>query len=139
MAIPVIYADFNSLEASDVGGFDSRVGLTGYGSIASLSTQGIRLTEGMNLIVCEPSDIEAEGIAHFDSCVVDPAGRQGEWFVLVNREEIRDTDRILNSVKEHLCLGCRKDLFTYLNEGSRLYREICPYCGTSIMAPLAPP
>ena len=65
MILPRIYADFNSIENSE-GGSTSTLRLTGYGTIRSLSNQKLQLFEGMALVVFEPNDIEADGIAHYD-------------------------------------------------------------------------
>ena len=139
MDIPFVYADFNSIERYTFGGYDSRVGMTGYGSIASLSTQRIKLREGMDLIVYEPLDIEATGVAHFDLNCSDPAGRIGMWFVLVNNKDIRDSKYSSEAGGTHLCFGCRYDLKEHLDKSGRRYQEKCPRCGTEIMTPLSPP
>ena len=93
MKLPFVYADFNSLEPSLTGSYDSRIDLVGYGSLKSLSRQKIQISEGMRLIVYEPNDIKAEGIVHFDRTESDPAGRDGKWFVLLNKDEIKDSNQ----------------------------------------------
>ena len=82
MDLPCVYADFNGGEFVD--GDPSRyvLALTGYGTLASLARQGIRLVEGMRVLFFEPDDIEAVGILYFDWSRSDPAGRVGESMAL---------------------------------------------------------
>jgi hypothetical protein len=42
-------------------------------------------------------------------------------------------------LSEHLCLCCRLDLKPHFKDIGRSFTETCPACGTSVMAPLAPP
>ena len=140
MIPPLIYADFNSLEPYSYGSYDSRVDLVGYGSLRSLARQKIQLSEGMRLIICEPGDLEADGIAHFDQTTTDPAGRSGKWFALLNRDEIRKSTQEDILTDDHPCFECGEDLNKILATKARNYTEKCPICNTSIMKPLeAPP
>lgn len=139
MKIPFVYADFNSLESASIGSYDSRIDLVGYGSLMSLSRQKIQLSEGMRLIVYEPNDIEAEGVAHFDWTESDPAGRDGKWYALINKDEINESSQEDLSDESHLCFGCGGDLNELLTTKARNYTEECPVCRTSVMKPLEPP
>lgn len=134
-----MYADFNGLRPYASSEFDSRVSLTGYGSLRSLAAQKLQLVDGMRMIIFEPNDVEADGIASFDSSEVDPAGRRGEWFVLVNENEIRRSNRAEPTDQTHRCFECGADLDEMLKANGRKYTEKCPECSTSIMAPLKPP
>ena len=67
MAPPRIYADFNAIEYLDDEPSMAQMDLTGYGTLGSLARQGLRLTEGMALLLYEPNDIECEALAHFQS------------------------------------------------------------------------
>mgnify|MGYP001371606339 CR=1 FL=1 len=136
---PRIYADFNSIEYLNPDRSLATIGLTGYGTLASLSNQKIRLTEGMLLLLFEPNDIEVEGIAFFDSTKFDPAGRAGEWFARIDARKVRNSSTPEVQCYEHHCFGCGANLASFLKSVGQRYQEFCPHCGTSIMAPLAPP
>lgn len=139
MAKIFVYADFNGLEEVSIQGFDSRVGLTGYGSLADLARQQIQLVEGVHLVVYEPEDIEADGIAYFDPACADPAGRLGQWYALLNQSGIRESQRSELPSEEHLCSACGRNIYSHLRKVGRHYNEECPYCSVSTMAPLSPP
>lgn len=135
MELPRVYADFNGIEHSEDGA-SAVVHLTGYGTIRSLSNQKLRLAEGMAIVV-ESDDIEADAIAHFDSTLKDPAGRTGAWVARLDPKQFRDAAKGDDFQNGHACFECGKDLkqITYYQR----YNEHCPDCGTSVMAPLAPP
>jgi predicted RNA-binding Zn-ribbon protein involved in translation (DUF1610 family) len=139
MSLPHIYADFNGIEYLTDDQSLATIRLAGYGTLASLSNQKIRLIEGMSLILYEPNDIEVEGVAHFDRTLSDPAGRVGEWVVNIDARKIRDCVLNESMPQEHLCFGCGKNLKAHLKIFGQQYTEFCPNCGTSIMAPMAPP
>lgn len=135
---PRIYADFNAIERDPRGAQLADVSITGYGTLASLAEQRLRISEGMRVILFEPEDIECEGVAHFDETRTDPAGRVGEWVVRVDAQAIRScTSGSLP--KSHPCFGCGINLLPHLETVGQRFIECCPSCGTSIMAPLAPP
>src|SRR3954464_9009464 len=71
MSIPDIYADFNGLERIVESPARYSVALDTYGTLRDLSTAGIRLTEGLELLVWDESDesedLEGEAIARFDT------------------------------------------------------------------------
>jgi hypothetical protein len=109
--LPRIYADFNAIEYDDAdGAYYARLPLTGYGTLASLSRQRLRLTEGLRLVLYEPNDIECDATAHFEESRVDPAGRLGEWVGLIEKNEFRDSLGDEEFWPEHLCFGCGVDL-----------------------------
>jgi hypothetical protein len=139
MVAPRIYADFNSIEYLNADKSSATVGLTGYGTLASLSNQKIRLKEGMAVVLYEPNDIEAEGSAHFDRQRIDPAGTGGEWIALIDARNIRACTKAEPEFHRHACFCCGKDLLPHLKAVGQSYTERCPSCGTSVMAPLAPP
>ena len=136
---PRVYADFNSLEYHDTQRSAASVGLTGYGTLASLSRQHLQLQEGMALLLYEPNDIEVEGVAYFDSAREDPAGRAGEWMARVDPSRFRDCTEPEARAQEHLCFSCGRNIYFHLSQVGQQYKELCPSCGTSVMAPLAPP
>jgi hypothetical protein len=137
MPLPRVYADFNSLEYINEDGSISRLGLTGYGTISSLSRQKLRLVEGMPIICFEPNDIEVQGIAHFDNSVCDPAGRIGSWFAIIDQHKVKNVDISEEENFEHPCFHCGANLKEHLHRVGQHYNEHCPNCGTSVMAPLA--
>lgn len=137
--LPRIYADFNAIEYPEEGGSIAEMPLTGYGTLASLSRQGLKLEEGMSLVLYEPSDIECEAVATFDQARTNPAGRPGEWVARLNHKEIRSNLIEWDEPSTHPCSGCGKDLNDLFRGEGRSYNEHCPACGTSVMAPMAPP
>ncbi len=137
--VPHIYADFNAIEYSPDGGPEAEIVLTGYGTLASLARQRLRLTEGMKLVLCELNDIECDGIAHFDRTRIDPAGRLGAWVARIDHTLIRESFTEEDWPKTHPCSGCGADLNTLFKGLARSYTEHCPLCSTSVMAPMAPP
>jgi hypothetical protein len=139
MQIPRAYADFNGIEYDTYNQPSAAIDLTGYGTIASLANQKIRLKEGMVLVLCEPNDIEVKGTAYFDHTLIDPAGRMGKWMARINAKEIKDCEPSEPMHHQHFCSSCEQDLIPHLKEAGQLYKEFCPRCGTSVMAPLAPP
>lgn len=139
MSAPRIYADFNSIEYLNADHSSATVGLTGYGTLASLSKLKLRLTEGMALLLYEPNDIEVQGSAHFDRERKDPAGRSGEWIAFIDPREIKDCAQGEPAHFEHDCFGCGRNLLPHLKAVGQRYSEFCPHCGTSVMAPLASP
>lgn len=135
MRLPQVYADFNAIEhganATDL----AALPLTGYGTLSSLAAQGLRLSEGMRVLIYEPEDIECEALIHFDPSRADPAGRQGEWVALVQPTEIRASTLTHEPALDFPCLACGR-LF---EQAARSFRELCSGCGSSVMLPLAPP
>jgi hypothetical protein len=137
--LPRVYADFNAIEYVVAGTGYARLPLTGYGTLASLSRQRLRLTEGRPLILFEPNDIECEATAHFETSRLDPAGRLGEWVALIQKDEFRDSRGDEELSLQHPCFGCGVDLNNQVPPGWRTYKEFCSACGTPVMAPLLPP
>ena len=139
MPPPRIYADFNAIEHSQADSSAAEVAITGYGTLASLSRQRLRLSEGMEVVIFEPGDIECAGVAHFDAARTDPAGRQGEWVVRIDPKMVRDCTEPETPMEAHPCFGCGIDLRPHFKAIGQSYSEMCPSCGISVMAPLAPP
>jgi hypothetical protein len=136
---PRVYADFNAIEYAQDGSSAADIAITGYGTLASLSSQRLRLEEGMQVLIFEPDDIECNGVAYFDIARTDPAGRQGEWVVRIDPKQVRNCTEKHESLESHPCFGCGSDLKPHFRTIGQSYTESCPSCGTSIMAPLAPP
>jgi hypothetical protein len=141
MPLPYVYADFNAINAMEYQGKGrlAEMPLTGYGTLQSLANQKLRLEEDMPVVLYEPNDIEVNAVVHFDRTRIDPAGRVGEWVGRFDPEAIRESGRGEMDLDHHLCYGCRNDLKPFLRTVGQRYIEVCPTCGTSVMAPLAPP
>ena len=140
MPLPHVYADFNAIEYSSEGTICAEIALTGYGTLASLARQRLRLVEGMPLLLYEPNDIECEAVAHFDSSRKDPAGRVGEWVArITDHRTIRESKLPEEYSNAHPCIVCGGDFTAQLTSAGRSYNETCIYCGSSVMAPMASP
>jgi ribosomal protein L37AE/L43A len=137
MSLPRVYADFNAIEYLPNSG-RAEMRLTGYGTLASLARQRLRLSEGMPLVLFEPDDIECEVTVHFDSERTDPAGRKGEWVARFNHHSVLNcTQKEEASAQPHPCIVCGAQSFG--QERSRTYTEVCSVCGASVMEPMLPP
>ena len=134
-----LYADFNAIEYPADGSCYALMPLTGYGTLASLSRQRIRLTEGQPLVLFEPNDIECDATAHFEDLRLDPVGNKGEWVARIATNEFREAIGDEDLSLKHPCYGCGTDLNVQEPPGWRSYREACNACGTPVMAPLLPP
>jgi len=138
MSPPRIYADFNAIEYLDDERSMAQMALTGYGTLGSLARQGLRLTEGMALLLYEPNDIECEALAHFQSSRRDPAGRMGAWVARLDPRNIRACAHPGESSRQHPCIVCGQDFMAQESARARDYTESCTACGASIMEPMAP-
>jgi hypothetical protein len=137
MSLPRGYADFNAIEYPPSVSC-AEMPLTGFGTLGSLARQGLRLEEGMSLVLFEPNDIECEATIHFDWSRTDPAGRNGEWVARFAPRLVRDLENTGESVpQEHPCIVCGKPFFG--QELRRAYTEVCVNCGASVMEPMLPP
>jgi ribosomal protein L37AE/L43A len=137
MPLPRVYADFNATEHPPGASF-AEMPLTGFGTLGSLARQGVRLSEGMSLLLFEPNDIECEATVHFDWSRTDPAGRKGEWVARFDHRSVQDVENTIESVSlEHPCIVCRKPFFGHRQR--RAYTEVCINCGASVMEPMLPP
>ena len=137
MPLPRVYADFNAIEYPPDAPF-AEMPLTGYGTLASLARQGLRLSEGMALMLFEANDIECEVTVHFDHERKDPAGRKGEWVARFNHRLVGDcTSKEQRTSEQHPCIVCGAPSFGL--SASRNYTERCPVCGASVMEPMLPP
>lgn len=136
-ATPRVYADFNAIEHQDAG--CSLLPLTGYGTLASLSRQQIRLVEGQELVLFEPNEVECEATVYYDRSSVGPAGIVGEWVARIPTGAFRGCTEAEQPTLEHPCSGCGLDLEKYQPVNWRSYHEVCSKCGAPVMALLAPP
>ncbi len=139
MPVPRVYADFNGIEYLAADRSEALLSLTGFGTLASLSLQKLRLSEGLSVVLYEPDDIEADATVHFDASRVDPIGRIGSWVAKLDARKIRSCVDGETLGRVHPCFGCGKDLSDHFLSMGRYYDESCPHCGASVMAPLSPP
>ena len=134
---PRVYADFNAIEYSGDASI-AEMPLTGFGTLASLASQGVRLHEGMSLVLFEPDDIECAATVHFDRSRTDPAGRQGEWVARFDHRTVRDFPQTGEGVPlQHPCIVCGVPFFG--ERRARAYTDVCVNCGASVMEPMLPP
>lgn len=141
MTLPQVYADFNAIEypCECEGETMAEMPVTGYGTLASLAQQGLRLEEGMALLLVEPCDIECECVMRFDRTRKDPAGRDGAWIAVFDHTTIRDSTIASYDLLVQPCVDCGQEGFPASLGVRRNYTETCLYCGASVMAPMAPP
>ena len=139
MSAPRFYADFNGIEYLNDDKSKSVLELAGYGALATLSEQKIRLTEGMEVVIYEPDDIEADAVVRFDRARIDPAGRQGAWVAEFDARKIRPCAAGMKVPGSHPCFSCGEDLTAHFDAVGRRYVEHCPACGTDVMSPMLPP
>jgi hypothetical protein len=140
MPLPYIYADFNALGNVGEGELFAEMDLTGYGTLASLARQRLRLKEGMEFFLFEPNDIECRAVAHFDPTRIDPAGRVGSWVARIpSPVTTRQSEQPEANSNEHPCIVCGSDFADEFAKVGRHYTEECAKCGASVMEPMAPP
>src|SRR5215208_4554971 len=145
MAALRIYADYNGLGRSEGGPLV--IPLDTFGSLRDLTNAGVRLREGLALVVAdwsdEEEDLEAGATSSFDA-------EAGVWLAVLGPEGYRYVPKG-DRTPDHrfLCLGCRRDLGSDPVTGERPAAGVvfvdgprgqsCPACGTPIAAALAPP
>jgi hypothetical protein len=138
MTHPHIYADFNGLERIAASPPRYSVALDTLGTLRDLSNAGIRLVDGLQLLVWDESDeteeLEGEAAARFDL-------ESGVWWADLMPEGYRYVPKCERApILSFLCFGCRRDLGTGNGTGGWAPRaQLCPYCGTDIRAAIAPP
>ena len=137
--IPRVYADFNGIEYSQDPETLDFLKITGYGTLASLSRQKIKLEEGMQLVLVTPNDIECEAIVKFNEEVLCPSGAKGAWVAYFNHNNIKDCVNLEAEDFSHPCFNCGVNLEPHFKLVGRLYKESCPMCGVSVMAPMLKP
>lgn len=138
MSLPQIYADFSGLERIVESPPRYSVALDTYGTVRDLSTAGIRLYEGVALLVWDESDecedLEGEVVARFDSA-------SGVWWGDFSPDGYRYVPkRDHPQADRFLCFACREEII--VGTGARGWfpkAQPCPHCGTDIRAAIAPP
>ena len=135
-----IYADFNGwLGALDDDDFDF-IDLTGYGTIHSLNSLGIRLKEGMKFIFYETNDIEVLAEVVFDRTTPSLISKEGRWLAKYKAGTVKDCSFSESAnFNIHPCFNCRADFKPLWNKIGQNYNERCTNCGTPIGYPLLAP
>jgi len=137
MSTTRIYADFNGLVRGVRNRQRTAIVLDTFGSLRDLANAGLILEEGMPLIAVDGSDddedLEGHGTAQYD--------RGRKWWVVefddLGVRYVRAGSR--NSVSEFLCVHCRSLLPITTAEAVFMPNAACHSCGTSVLAPFAPP
>ncbi|MBD7924217.1 hypothetical protein [Xanthomonas bonasiae] len=137
MSTTRIYADFNGLVRGVRNPQRTAVVLDTFGSLRDLANAGLVLEEGMPLIAVDASDddedLEGHGTAQYD--------HDRNWWVVEFDDHgvryVRAGDR--NPDSEFLCVHCRAPLPVASPEAVFMPDAACHSCGTSVLAPFAPP
>lgn len=133
----MIYADFNGIFELDQEPGYFLLDLTGYGTLAYLSTQRVRLHQIKHLSLGDADGLQVIGaeICFLKSMVTD---RCSGWFAKFLRSDIHEGTHVVEP-ESHPCFNCQMDLKPFLDKVGRNFNEHCPNCGTSVMYPLLPP
>jgi DNA-directed RNA polymerase subunit RPC12/RpoP len=134
---PRVYADFMDWLDSTYLADDSLalVNLEKFGTLRDLCAAGVRLREGLPLVLWsdsdETTDIEIDALATW-------TGKR--WAGCV-RDDFRDVPITRGpSVDEWFpCVDCGTNLAQFLRTNGLKARTRCPQCGTRVHAPIAPP
>lgn len=135
---PRIYADFNGLERIAESPPRYSVALDTLGTLRDLSNAGIRLREGLALLVWDESDddedLEGDAVARFDLA-------SGVWWADLTPDGYRYVPKHKEpEATTFLCFACRRALASGSGvSGAAPTAQVCPHCGTDIRAALAPP
>lgn len=136
---PRVYADFNGLMESPRDPARKMVPLDTWGSLRDLSNAGLKLREGIELLVHDASDdvedLEAVAVAHYDA-------ERRWWYAELASDCAYVPARNRSPATAFLCLGCRANLGPEaLVSDSAIVtrREHCPECGLSILSAIEPP
>lgn len=132
-----VYADFNGLEVCSSAENDLCLDLTGYGTLASLSSYGIRLQQGQEITLADQDGLRVRAKVYFDKGRV--SRNSSGWYAKFKKDELTEGAPAQHDFDTHLCFTCRKNLKPHLEKVGQNFAEECPFCGTSIMFPLLPP
>lgn len=132
-----IYADFNNLEHFENDDF-VYLNLTGYGTLASLSNNQIRLAEGMKLHFYDDCGTAVIADVFFYGNLIN--NHCSGWFAKFRNEDIFYEPVVEHDFLIHLCSRCRRNIYLDLDQTiGRQYKGACIHCGELIMTPLLPP
>ena len=132
-----IYADFNGLVRGVKLPERTAVVLDTFGSLRDLANAGLVLHEDLPLIAVDWSDgdedLEGHGTAQYD--------HDKKWWVVefdvLGVRYVPAGNR--SPVIEFLCVHCRQPLSKLSAQTTFQPGASCPSCGTSVLAPFAPP
>ena len=132
-----VYADFNGIEPSPRDPSRWAIALDTLGSLRDLSNAGIRLIEGVRLVVYDESDaeedLEGEATVYFES-------RRDVWLAELDEHGYRYVPkRDRAPAFEFLCLRCRVGLPLRADVSGVPSVTKCPRCGEDIRAAIAAP
>lgn len=137
MSIARIYADFNGLVCGPKNLDRTAVVLDTFGSLRDLANAGLVLREGLPLIAVDRSDDEEDLEGH-GTAEYDPVRKW--WVVEFDEQGVRYVPAgIRDPVVEFRCVSCRQPLAEMNAHTAFSTAATCPICGTSILAPYAPP
>lgn len=132
-----IYADFNGVEPCSTMDDELCLDLTGFGTLASLSRYGVKLSPGMRLTFSDTDGLTVTAPVEFDESRV--GSRSAGWYARFRKIDLREEEPIDHDFNCHLCFKCRRDLKSYLAQVGQQFYEHCPDCGTPVIYPLEPP
>lgn len=137
MKYPRIYADYNGIQASPRNPAKLAVALDTFGTLRDLSNAGVRLQDGVMLIIFDYSDDE-EDLENFVTVYWEKA--RNRWLAEFTEDEvvyIPKRERI--EITEFLCLKCRTPLQAYIEKNGMNNDSVCPNCGEKIVTAIEPP
>ena len=135
IAEPRIYADFHGEQSSPRDATRIAVPLDTFGSLRDLSNAGIRLREGIRLVIYADSD-ESEDLEA--DCEVYYSPKHQLWFAELDSSGVRYTPCVeLKDAGGFLCVHCRQPLS--VAKFGRPEVGACPTCGSPVDAAIAPP
>lgn len=137
MKLPRIYADYNGLQASPRNLSKLAVALDTFGSLRDLSNAGVRLQNGVQLIIFDHSDDEED---LENSVTVYWEKTRSRWLAeFIDDDVVYIPKRDRTEKTEFLCLTCRTPLEGYIEKNGMNENSVCPNCGEKIIAAIDPP
>jgi hypothetical protein len=132
-----IYVDFNGAERCASPSDEFFLDLTGFGTLASLSRYGIQVQRNMQLTFADIDGLSVTAPVEFDRSRMN--SHCSGWYAKFKKVDLAEGTPVEHNFESHLCFKCRREIKPYLNKVGQQFDEHCPYCGTSVMAPLLPP
>lgn len=137
MNFPRIYADYNGIQASPRNLSKLAVPLDTFGSLRDLSNAGIRLREGVQLIIFDYSD-DNEDLENLVIVYWEKVRKR--WLAeFIDEEVVYVSKRDRTEKTEFLCLKCRTSLKDHIEKSEMNPNSICQKCGEKIVAAIEPP
>ena len=118
-----IYADFNGIQTSPRNPELLGVPLDTYGSLKDLSNAGVRLQEGVQLVIFDWSDEDEDLEGH---CTVYYDWRRQFWWAELDERGYLYVPRDERTkITNFLCLGCQSNLEGYFSQHGRNLEMKC--------------